>query len=104
MPPAPIQELRDLTRTHKQLVREVARHTQRLQSQFRRIKGRRGRKKAISAVAAARLTAADFRLRDQKDYHELGGRYLADRDKHRVAQRLFRRLYDLGVEVEVKAA
>ena len=27
VPPAPIQELRDLTRTHKQLVREVARHT-----------------------------------------------------------------------------
>ncbi|MCY4638053.1 MAG: transposase, partial [Acidobacteria bacterium] len=31
VPPAPIQELRDLTRTRKQLVREVARHTQRLQ-------------------------------------------------------------------------
>ena len=31
VPPAAIQELRDLTRTRKQLVREVARHTQRLQ-------------------------------------------------------------------------
>ena len=31
VPPAPIQELRDLTRTRKQLVREVGRHTQRLQ-------------------------------------------------------------------------
>jgi transposase len=31
VPPAPIQELRDLTRTRKQLVREVARHTQRMQ-------------------------------------------------------------------------
>ena len=31
MPPAPIQELRDLTRTRKQLVREIARHTLRLQ-------------------------------------------------------------------------
>ena len=31
MPPAPIQELRDLTRTRKQLVGEIARHTQRLQ-------------------------------------------------------------------------
>ncbi len=31
VPPAPIQELRDLTRTRKQLVREIARHTQRLQ-------------------------------------------------------------------------
>ena len=31
VPPAPIQELRDLTRTRKQLIREVGRHTQRLQ-------------------------------------------------------------------------
>jgi transposase len=31
VPPPPIQELRDLTRTRKQLVREVARHKQRLQ-------------------------------------------------------------------------
>jgi transposase len=31
VPPAPIQELRDLTRTRKQLMREIARHTQRLQ-------------------------------------------------------------------------
>ena len=43
-------------------------------------------------------------LRDETDYHDLGGRYLADRDKHRVTQRLLRRLHDLGVEVEVKAA
>jgi transposase len=31
VPPAPVQELRDLTRTRKQLVREIARHTLRLQ-------------------------------------------------------------------------
>lgn len=31
VPPAPIQALRDLTRTRKQLVRQVAQHTQRLQ-------------------------------------------------------------------------
>ena len=31
VPPAPIQESRDLTRTRKQLVREIARHTYRLQ-------------------------------------------------------------------------
>jgi transposase len=31
VPPAPVQELRDLTRTRKQLMREIARHTQRLQ-------------------------------------------------------------------------
>ena len=31
VPPAAVQELRDLTRTRKQLVREIGRHTQRLQ-------------------------------------------------------------------------
>ncbi len=31
VPPAPVQELRELTRTRKQLVREINRHTQRLQ-------------------------------------------------------------------------
>src|SRR5262245_17458555 len=31
VPPAPIQQLRDLTRTRKQLMREIARHTQRIQ-------------------------------------------------------------------------
>src|SRR5829696_6396737 len=31
VPPTPVQEMRDLTRTRKQLVREMAQHTQRLQ-------------------------------------------------------------------------
>src|SRR5688572_21784013 len=31
IPPAPVQELRDLTRTRKQLVREISRHTLRIQ-------------------------------------------------------------------------
>ena len=75
-----------------------------LQSQFRRLKGRRGPKKEIVAVAASMLTAACYILRDETDYHDLGGRYLADRDKHHITQRLLRRLHDLGVEVEVEAA
>lgn len=31
VPPTPIQDLRDLTRTRAQMVREIARHTQRIQ-------------------------------------------------------------------------
>ena len=75
-----------------------------LQAQFRRLKGRRGPKKAIVAVAASMLTAAYFMLRDETDYHDLGGRYLSDRDKRHVTQHLLRRLHNLGVVVEVKAA
>ena len=56
------------------------------------------------AVAASMLTAVYFMLRDEKDYHDLGGRYLADRDKERITKNLLRRLQNLGVVVEVKAA
>ena len=75
-----------------------------LQAQFRRLRGRCGPKKAVVAVAASMLTAVYYMLRDEKDYHDLGGRYLADRDKQRATQSLLRRLRNLGVEVEVKAA
>jgi transposase len=75
-----------------------------LQAQFLRLKSRRGPKRAIVAVAASMLTAAYFMLRDGVDYHDLGGRFLADRDKLRVATQLLRRLRDLGINVEVKAA
>ena len=75
-----------------------------LQAQFRRLKGHRGPKKAIVAVAASMLTGTYFMFRDEKDYHDLGGRYLSDRDKRHVTQRLLRRLHNLGVVVEVKAA
>ena len=75
-----------------------------LQAQFRRLRGRCGPKKAIVAVAASMLTAVYFMLRDERDYHDLGGRYLANRDKERVTKNLLRRLQNLGVVVEVKAA
>ena len=75
-----------------------------LQAQFRRLKGKRGPKKAIVAVAASMLTAAYSMLRDEKDYQDLGGRYLANRDAERVKRHLLRRLHDLGVEVELKPA
>lgn len=50
------------------------------------------------------LTAAYFMLRDDVDYHDLCGRYLVDRDKQHLTKSLLRRLRDLGVVVEVKAA
>lgn len=75
-----------------------------LQAQFLRIKSRRGPKKAILAVAASMLTAAYFMLRDGVEYHDLGHQYFAHRDKDQIAKRLLRRLRDLGLNVEVKAA
>jgi transposase len=75
-----------------------------LQAQFLRVKNRRGPKKAIVAVAASMLTAAYFMLRDDVEYRDLGGRYFVDRDKQQLTKSLLRRLRDLGVVVEVKAA
>lgn len=75
-----------------------------LHAQFVRLKSRRGPKKAIVAVAASMLTAAYCMLRDGVEYHDLGGRYLTDRAKQETTKRLIRRLHDLGVVVEVKAA
>lgn len=75
-----------------------------LHAQFLRLKSRRGPKKAIVAVAASMLTAAYFMLRDDVEYHDLGGRFFTERDKQETTKRLLRRLRDLGVEVEIKAA
>jgi transposase len=75
-----------------------------LHAQFLRLKTRRGPKKAIVAVAASMLTAAYFMLRDGVEYHDLGGRFFTERDKQETTKRLLRRLRDLGVEVDVKAA
>lgn len=74
------------------------------QSQFLRLKNRRGPKKAIVAVAASMLTAVYYMLRDGTEFHDLGAQHFAQRDKTRLANRLIQRLRDLGVDVEIKAA
>jgi transposase len=50
------------------------------------------------------LTAACFMLRDGVEYHDLGAQHFEFCDKEQLTNRLLRRLRDLGVEVEVKAA
>jgi transposase len=74
------------------------------QAQFLRLKTRRGPKKAIVAVAASMLTGMYYMLRDGSEFHDLGDQYFAHHDKARLTNRLLKRLRDLGVEVEVKAA
>ena len=75
-----------------------------LRAQFLRLKSRRGPKKAVVAVAASMLTAAYFMLRDGVEYRDLGGRHFTERATRETTTRLIRRLRDLGVEVEIKAA
>jgi transposase len=75
-----------------------------LRAQFLRLKSRRGAKKAIMAVAASMLTAVYYMLSRNTDYTDLGAAHFDQRDKTKVAKRLIKRLHDLGMTVEVKAA
>lgn len=72
-----------------------------LQSQFLRLKARRGAKKAILAVAASMLTAAYHMLKNGVEYHDLGADHFTRRDRSKAILRLVRRLNDLGCDVQV---
>jgi transposase len=75
-----------------------------LRAQFLRLKARRGPKKAAMAVAASILTAAYHMLRDKSEYRDLGPDYFVRRDAARVAERLARRIRELGYEVQIQKA
>jgi transposase len=75
-----------------------------LRAQFLRLKARRGPKKAAVAVAASILVAAYHMLRDKAEYRDLGPDYFVRRDSARVAQRLARRIRELGYEVQIQKA
>jgi transposase len=75
-----------------------------LRAQYLRLKSRRGPKKAVIAVAAAMLTSAYFMLQRGVPYTDLGPSHLDARDPQKTAQRLVRRLNDLGFEVELRHA
>jgi transposase len=70
-----------------------------LQAQFLRLKARRGPRKAIMAVAASILTAVYFMIKNDTDYSDLGAAHFARADRDKTANRLVRKLTDLGFEV-----
>jgi transposase len=72
-----------------------------LQAQFHRLRGRRGPKRAVCAVAASILTAAYHMLKDGTAYQDLGPDHFDRRSKEVQARRLVRRLADLGYAVEL---
>jgi transposase len=81
-----------------------SKHHNYLRAQFLRLRARRGPKKAVLAVAASILTAAYFLLRDQVPYRDLGAHHFIRLDQDRTAQRLARRIRELGYEVELRKA
>ena len=75
-----------------------------LQAQFHRLRARRGAKKAIIAVAASMLTAAWHMLRDGTKWHDLGAAHFDRADAAKTANRLIRRLQQIGYIVQATPA
>jgi transposase len=75
-----------------------------LSAQYHRIKSRRGSRKANLAVAASMLTAIYFMLRDGAEFRDLGHDYFDRVNKAKAAERMVRRLNDLGFQVQLTPA
>ena len=74
-----------------------------LASQYARIKGRRGHKKAVGAVAHSILVIAYHVLQRHRPYSELGPDYLLLRDNAEAyTKRLVRQLERLGHKVSLE--
>ena len=73
-----------------------------LRAQFYRLKTRRGSKKAIMAVAASILTAIYHMLKNRTAYQDLGPQHFDRRSTAQHAQRLVKRLTDLGYTVALE--
>ena len=71
------------------------------QAQFRRLRSRRGPKKAICAVAASILTAIYHMLKTGTSYQELGAGYFERRSPQARTRRLVAQLTDLGFDVQL---
>jgi len=71
-------------------------------SQYRRLAGRRGKKRALIAVGHTILVVIYHMLKDQLTYKELGADYFDRLDTNRTTHMLVRRLERLGHEVVLK--
>ncbi len=75
-----------------------------LSSQYRRLAGRRGKKRAIVAVGHTMLVMMYHMLRDGVDYNELGQHYLDKLQPQRLTRYLVKRLESLGHTVTLSQA
>jgi transposase len=74
------------------------------QAQYRRLAPRRGKKRAILAVAHSLLTVIYHMLKNGSTYQELGGDYFDKLNKNRLLPYFVRRIKDLGFQVTLEAA
>ena len=70
-------------------------------AQFGRIAARRGKKRALLAVAHSLLVAAYEMLKHKEHYREFGADFFEGLNKDQVKRRLVQRLAKLGFQVTV---
>jgi transposase len=75
-----------------------------LASQYHHLAARRGKNKAIVAVAHSILRIVWHLLDHDCEYVDLGSRYLEDRDRQQIERRLVRRLEGFGYTVTLEPA
>jgi transposase len=73
-----------------------------LASQYHHLTARRGKKKAIVAVAHSILRIVWHLLNHDCEYVDLGSRYLEERDRQQIERRLIRRLEGFGYTVKLE--
>jgi len=75
-----------------------------LAAQYHRLAARRGKKRAVIAVAHSILVILYHMLRQRQSYHELGSNFFDQRDKTGLQRRLVQPLEKLGYTVELHSA
>jgi transposase len=73
-----------------------------LSAQYHRLASRRGKKKALMAVAHSILVIAYYLIQRKETYRELGGNYFDERQPEVTAKRLLKRLEQLGYQVSIQ--
>jgi transposase len=71
------------------------------QAQYRRLAGRRGKKKSIVAVAHSILTVTYYILKLGRSYKDLGGDYFDRLSRDKIRRYHVKRLQDLGYKVDI---
>jgi transposase len=71
------------------------------QAKFKRLKQRRGHKRALVAIGHAMLVAIYHMIKKGESYRELGAKFVSDHDHGRKKDNLVKKLQNLGYEVNL---
>jgi transposase len=75
-----------------------------LSGQYRRLAGRRGKKRAVIAVGHSQLVSAYHMIAQKVDYHDLGAAYFDTLERDRRAKHFVKRLEAMGYHVTLAQA